>query len=135
MVGGAVVGGAVVGGGVGWVVAGRVVAGRVVAGFLVVVVTRPAAVVVVTARPPEMPRKAPVAGLPARATVVVGRLGPVVEGVREEAGATVGSGANTVPKASQPGPQRPPQERVPRDENRGTRDPDGPAPPRASPAA
>ena len=39
--------------------------------------------------------------------MVVERLGPVVEGASEEAGATVGMGENTVPKASQPGPQRP----------------------------
>lgn len=44
-------------------------------------------------------------------------------------------GTSPTPPLIIPGPQRPPQERVPRDENRGTRDPDGPAPPRASPAA
>ena len=83
VVGAAVVVGAVVDV-VGWVVAGRVVAGRVVVGFLVVVVAR-RSVVVVAAPPPEMPRKAPVPGLPPGA-VVVERLGPVVDGVREESG-------------------------------------------------
>ena len=39
--------------------------------------------------------------------MVVDRLGPVVEGALEEAGATVGAGENAVPTASQPGPQRP----------------------------
>jgi hypothetical protein len=110
VVGGAVVGGAVVGvvvgGAVVWVVAGRVVAGRVVAGFLVVVVARGSVVVVVPARPPpEIPPKAPVPGV--AAVVVVERLGPVVEGASEEAGAIVGMGENPVPNASQPGPQRP----------------------------
>ena len=95
-----------VGGAVVWVVTGRVVAGRVVAGFLVVVVARGSVVVVVPARPPpEIPPKAPVPEV--AAVVVVERLGPVVEGASEEAGATVGMGENTVPKASQPGPQRP----------------------------
>jgi hypothetical protein len=110
VVGGAVVGGAVVGGTVvgGTVVGGRVVTGLVVAGFLELVVTCPPVVVVLAAAPPEMAWTSPLPGLPERATVVVERLGPVVEGVCEEAGATVGSGENTVPNASQPGPQRPP---------------------------
>ena len=106
MTGGAVVVGACV------VVGARVVGGRVVGGRvgvvvpelppvgLTVVVAR-RAVVVVASRPSEMPRVALVPREPA--VVVVERLGPVVE----EAGATVGMGENPVPKASQPGPQRP----------------------------
>jgi hypothetical protein len=117
VVGGAVVGGAavvvgaVVGGVVGLVVADLVVAGRVVAtGRRVVVVA--CLVVVVARRPPEMPWKAPEPGEPdaARAAVVVlvvERLGPVLEGVVDSLAAIVGSGENTVPRASQPGPQRP----------------------------
>ena len=96
MVGGAtvvsVVVGAVVGGVVGLVVAGRVVAGRVVAGRRVVVVMTSALALVVATLPPEMPWKAPVAGEPAAAVVLVARLGPVVEEASEEAGAIVGAG-------------------------------------------
>jgi hypothetical protein len=90
------------------VVTGRVVAGRVVAGRRVVVVTLALVVLVVAALPPEMPWKAPVAGEPARTVVLVARLAPVVEEASEEAGAIVGAGEKPVPKASQPGPQRPP---------------------------
>jgi hypothetical protein len=106
--------GVVVGWVVGVVVAGRVVGGRVVGlppelDLRVVVVARRVVVVVWATRRPEMPRKEPVPTGPAALTavVVVDRLGPVVEGAREEAGATVGPGENTVPRASQPGPQRP----------------------------
>jgi hypothetical protein len=91
-----------------------VVVGEVVGlGLRVVVVARRPMVVVVATRPLETPPKMPdpprLPAVPALTTVVVGeRLGPVVDGAFEEAGATVGLGENTVPKASQPGPQRPP---------------------------
>jgi hypothetical protein len=98
----------VVTGAVVWVVTGRVVAGRVVAGRRVVVVALGLVVLVVATLPPEMPWKAPVAGEPGGTVVLVARLGPVVEEASEEAGAIVGAGEKPVPKASQPGPQRPP---------------------------
>src|SRR5829696_3602937 len=123
-----VTGGAVVVGGcvVGVVVGACVVGGRVVGGWVgvvvpelppvgcltVVVVARRTVVVVVASRPLETPPNAPdtpaVPAVPAPRAPVVERFGPVVDGAVEEAGATVGSGENTVPEMSQPGPQRPP---------------------------
>ena len=111
-----VVGGSVVGAVVGaCVVDGSVVGGRVDAvvpelppvGLTVVVVAR-RTVVVVAGRPPETPRRALVPDGALAVVVVVGRFGPVVVGAFELAGATVGAGENAVPRASQPGPQRPP---------------------------
>ena len=105
--------GVVVGWVVGVVVAGRVVAGRVVGlppelGLAVVVVARRVVVVVTATRPPETPWNEPFPAGPTgppglTAVVVVERLGPVVDGTLEEAGAIVLSGENTVPRASQPG--------------------------------
>ena len=104
--GGWVEGGAVVGGTVDRVVAGRVVAGRVVTGRRVVLAA-PCPLVVVRRRP-EVPRKAPVPGEPARMTVVdVGCPGRVLEGGRDSTEAIVGTGDSPVPSGSQPGPQRP----------------------------
>jgi len=101
VVGACVVGGSVVGGRV-----GVVVPGLPPVGLTVVVVAR-RTVVVVAGRPPETPRRALVPAGALAAVVVVGRLGPVVVGALELAGATVGAGENAVPRASHPGPQRP----------------------------
>ena len=100
VVGACVVGGGVVGGRVGVVVPGLPPVGLTV----VVVACR---TVVVAGRPPETPRRALVPAGALAAVVVVGRLGPVVVGALELAGATVGAGENAVPRASHPGPQRP----------------------------
>jgi hypothetical protein len=98
VVGGCVVGGAVVGGAVDWVVAGRVVAGRVVTDRRVGVLAPLRSLVVVARRRPEVPRKAPAPGEPARTTVVeVGRRGPLPEGARDSTEAIVGAGESPVP--------------------------------------